>query len=230
MSQLMVALDYPDRDQALAMAGKLRGVVPWVKVGLELFCNTGPNVVSGLKDMGFSVFLDLKFMDIPNTVRGAVLTAAAAGADMLTLHTLGGEKMMSMASSAVNSLPPDQKPLLMGVTVLTSMDASDFFFAQDIDTAGLVLDLALKAKQNGLDGVVCSGLEVKAVKDRAGAGFLGLTPGIRLQDAGDDQKRVVTPGFAVSKGADFLVVGRPVTKSDDPVRAAEMIMEAMNAV
>lgn len=234
MSQLAVALDFKGREEALAMARQLRGTAGWMKIGLELFCAAGPDLVREVKGLGFKVFLDLKFFDIPNTVRGAVRAAAAAGADMVNIHTLGGRRMAEAALEGREQGSADGAgPLVLGVTILTSMDAADLGLLagpERGDGVGeLVLDLARSAKAYYLDGVVCSGLEVRAVKSACGPDFLCLTPGIRPRPeaAGDDQRRVVTPGQAVAGGADFLVVGRPVTGSDDPAGAARMIVEQM---
>lgn len=230
MSQLCVALDFGTRKEAIGMARTLQGTTSWVKVGLELFAAQGPDVVRALKDLGLSVFLDLKFFDIPNTVRGAVRSATAAGADMVNIHTLGGQRMAEAAlmgrDEGAGSGP---KPVVLGVTILTSMDQEDLgvIGGGERKVGTLVVDLARKAKAYYLDGVVCSGLEVESIKQACGTGFICLTPGIRLSGGEDDQRRVVTPAQAVANGSDYLVVGRPITGADDPAATARMVMEQM---
>nr|WP_321514594.1 orotidine-5'-phosphate decarboxylase [uncultured Pseudodesulfovibrio sp.] len=233
MADLVVALDYKDADSAFAMARTLKGASPWMKVGLELFTAEGPKIVSGLKDMGFKVFLDLKFFDIPNTVQGAVRSAVRSGADMVNIHALGGERMAhaAMAGCAEGVAPGQEPPVVLAVTMLTSMAAGDLPVDNAPDPSEMALDLAVKAEQYGLNGVVCSGLEVERIKVACGAGFICLTPGIRPAsvDAGD-QRRVMTPAQAVRSGSDYLVVGRPITQATDPRGAALAIVEEMDQV
>ena len=229
MSELVVALDFKDAQSAFEMAEKVRGVAPWVKVGLELFCAEGPEIITRFKEMGFKVFVDLKFFDIPNTVKGAVRSATRAGADMLSLHALGGERMAIAAREGrAEGATGDEGPLLMAITILTSMDEDDIPFPVPDGLGSAVLDLALASSQAGLDGVVCSGLEVEAIKEKCGKDFLALTPGIRPASVSDDQRRVVTPAQAVERGSNFLVVGRPITGADDPAEAARRIVAEMN--
>lgn len=229
MSELVVALDFKDAQSAFEMAEKVRGVAPWVKVGLELFCAEGPEIITRFKEMGFKVFVDLKFFDIPNTVKGAVRSATRAGADMLSLHALGGERMAIAAREGrAEGATGDEGPLLMAITILTSMDEDDIPFPVPDGLGSAVLDLALASSQAGLDGVVCSGLEVEAIKEKCGKDFLALTPGIRPASVSDDQRRVVTPAQAVERGSNFLVVGRPITGVDDPAEAARRIVAEMN--
>ncbi len=234
MAELVVALDYKDGRSALAMARSLKGVVSWVKVGLELFTAEGPSLVNDLKNLGFKVFLDLKFFDIPNTVQGAVRSAARLGVDMVNIHALGGERMAraAMAGCVEGTPSGGTPPLVLAVTMLTSMAAGDLPVAGAPEPSEMALDLAVKAKQYGLDGVVCSGLEVAAVKAACGADFIGLTPGIRpASSGGDDQRRVVTPTRAVGDGSDYLVVGRPITGAESPVEAAlSMLGEMQSAI
>jgi orotidine-5'-phosphate decarboxylase len=226
---LVMALDFPDAAPALRVAGKVRGLVPWVKVGLELFSAEGPRVVHALKDLGFAVFLDLKLYDIPHTVRGAVLAAVRLRADMLTLHLTGGERMIRAAVDAAHSGP--HRPLLFGVTVLTSMAPGEFFGFRGQSAralANIAKKLALRARAWGMDGVVCSGCETRAI--RRVTGLRCLTPGIRTASAAqDDQCRIVSPAKAVRAGSDYLVVGRPITAAPDPVRAAESILRDMHS-
>ncbi|MCL1986215.1 MAG: orotidine-5'-phosphate decarboxylase, partial [Betaproteobacteria bacterium] len=226
---LVVALDFAAAAPALYVAEKVRNVVSWVKVGLELFSAEGPHVVHALKQFGFDVFLDLKLHDIPNTVQGAVLAAARLHVDMLTLHVTGGERMIRAAVDAINNSP--RRPLLFGVTVLTSMEPGEFFTfgARSAKTlAGVAKKLALRAQAWGMDGVVCSGREVREI--RRATGLRCLTPGIRPVHAlQDDQRRVVSPAQAVRAGSNFLVVGRPITAAPDPARAAEEILREMQS-
>jgi len=231
MAELVVALDFRDADSALSMARTLRGAAPWMKVGLELFTAEGPKVVSGLKELGFKVFLDLKFFDIPNTVQGAVRSAVRLGADMVNIHALGGERMAraAMEGCAEGVAHGQTPPLVLAVTMLTSMAAGDLPVENAPDPSEMALDLAVKAKQYGLNGVVCSGLEVERIKAACGSSFVCLTPGIRPASAeAGDQRRVVTPERAVRSGSDFLVVGRPVTRAERPEEAARAIIEEMN--
>jgi len=233
MADLVVALDFPDAGRALGMARTLAGAVPWVKVGLELFAAEGPALVRELKAMDFKLFLDLKFFDIPNTVQGATRSAARLGVDMVNIHALGGERMARAAMAGCIEGAPEgrERPLLLAVTILTSMASGELPVPGAPDPSEMALDLAGKAKQYGLDGVVCSGLEVAAVKAACGADFIGLTPGIRpASSGGDDQRRVVTPARAVQSGSDYLVVGRPVTGSESPREAALAIIEEMRSV
>lgn len=232
MAELVVALDYKDGDSALAMAAQLQGEVPWVKVGLELFTAEGPTIVSRLKELGFKVFLDLKFFDIPNTVQGAVRSAVRLGVDMVNIHALGGERMAQAAVQGGLEGVPDgvEPPMVLAVTMLTSMAEGDLPIEKAPAPSEMALDLALKAEQYGLSGVVCSGLEAQAIKKACGSGFVCLTPGIRpASSANDDQRRVVTPAQAVAYGSDYLVVGRPITGAQSPVEAARMIVGEMNS-
>ncbi len=226
-AELVAALDFQTGREALTLAAKLRGIVPWAKVGLELFAAEGPPVVAGLKEMGFRVFLDLKFHDIPNTVQGAVRSAAALGADLTTLHHAGGERMAQAALQGLHDAGSGM--LIFAVTILTSTSPSEAGLADARAVTEAVAAKALQARQWGLPGVVCSGLEAAAVKAAAGPNFLCLCPGIRLagESGGDDQRRVMTPGEAVAAGADFLVMGRPITRAADPAAAARTALADM---
>ena len=230
---LIVALDFPEAAQALSLASRLRGVVPWVKVGLELFLNGGKELPARLKDMGFKVFLDLKFMDIPNTVQAATAQATRMGADMLTIHALGGRAMCEAAAAgrdqalAAGQTPPG----ILAVTLLTSLGPADLAWnpeASADDLRDLTVHLARSAQNWKLDGVVCSGREVRAIRQACGASFQLLTPGIRLPDADSgDQSRVCTPDQAARDGSNYLVVGRPITRSEDHVQAARNYLETI---
>lgn len=221
--RVIVALDFADADTALAMAARLDPALCRVKVGKELFVAAGPAVVERLQARGFEVFLDLKFHDIPNTVAGACRAAARLGVWMLNVHASGGVAMMRAAREAVGSLP--KPPLLIGVTVLTSLSDAEL---GEIGFAGSAAEnvarLARLAAASGLDGVVCSAAEAAMLRASLGAGFVTVTPGIRLpSDAKGDQSRVVTPEDAVRQGAHYLVIGRPVTQSPDPAATLRAI-------
>ena len=216
-STVIVALDYDNQDSALTLADRLDPTLCRLKVGKELFTAAGPSVVKKLTDRGFDIFLDLKFHDIPNTVAKAIGTAADLGVWMTNVHASGGSRMMSAARQALDSKGSDM--LLIGVTVLTSMNVSDL---EEVGVQGnasaQVLRLAELAKNSGLDGVVCSAQEAKLLKESLGQGFKLVTPGIRLADSvADDQRRIVTPADALALGSDYLVIGRPITKSTDPL-------------
>jgi len=230
-ARLIVALDVPTRKDAKRVVHTLDGVVEFFKVGLELFTAEGPALIEELTSEGREVFLDLKLHDIPNTVAGAVRSATRLGVRLLTLHTLGGSEMMRSAVGAgaeeadrLGVNPVD----LLGVTVLTSQRGGTFIGDRDLGEA--VLTLATEARDSGLPGVVASVGECRAIKKTCGARFLVATPGIRpVGAASEDQKRVATPGGAVEAGSNFVVVGRPVLKADDPAGAARSILEEMQA-
>jgi orotidine-5'-phosphate decarboxylase len=216
-SNVIVALDYDNKHSALTLADRLDPKYCRVKVGKELFTAAGPSVVKELSDRGFDVFLDLKFHDIPNTVAKALSAAADLGVWMANVHASGGSRMMSAAKQALGNSGSDM--LLIGVTVLTSMDTSD------LEEVGIkrtlsdqVLHLASMTKDSGLDGVVCSAQEARTLKEALGEDFKLVTPGIRLANsAADDQRRIVTPADAMALGSDYLVIGRPITQSADPL-------------
>ncbi|HHQ42995.1 MAG TPA: orotidine-5'-phosphate decarboxylase [Chromatiales bacterium] len=215
--RLIVALDRPDRAAALETAARLDPACCAVKVGKELFTAAGPGVVEALQARGFRVFLDLKFHDIPNTVAGACRAAAALGVWMLNVHALGGRRMMEAAREAVDGAA--RPPVLLAVTVLTSMGKEDL---AEVGIEGppeaAVLRLARLAHASGMDGVVCSPRELRALRAALGSGFRLVTPGVRPAGApAGDQRRTATPAEAVAAGADHLVIGRPVTQADDPV-------------
>ena len=226
--RIIVALDAPDADGALALAARLDPRSCRVKVGKELFVAAGPSVVEKLHGRGFEIFLDLKFHDIPNTVAGACRSAARLGVWMLNVHAMGGEAMLRAAREAIEQV--SRPPLLIGVTVLTSLAQSDFTaigFTGSVDEA--VERLARLARACGLDGVVCSAREVKALRAAVGGDFTLVTPGIRLPGAAaDDQARSVTPAEAVKLGADYLVVGRPITRAQDPAAVLESIRNSLS--
>ncbi|APV50648.1 orotidine 5'-phosphate decarboxylase [Betaproteobacteria bacterium GR16-43] len=225
--RVIVPLDFPDASSALALAARLDPRLCRVKVGKELFVAEGPGVVSQLHQRGFEVFLDLKFHDIPNTVAGACRSAARMGVWMMNVHASGGEAMLRAAREAVESVT--KPPLLIAVTVLTSLD--DVSLAR-VGYAGTVREnvenLARLTKECGLDGVVCSAQEAPWVRAAAGSSFTLVTPGIRLAtDEKGDQARTVTPPEAVKLGADYLVIGRPITRAPDPVAVLDAIRASL---
>ncbi|GGP18630.1 orotidine-5'-phosphate decarboxylase [Silvimonas iriomotensis] len=213
--RIVVALDYADAASAFAFADRVTPAQCRLKVGKELFTSAGPAVVEGLVKRGFDVFLDLKFHDIPNTVAQACKVAAQMGVWMVNVHASGGRKMMETTREALEALP--QRPLLIAVTVLTSMDAAQLAEIGLPEPHVQVERLARLARDSGLDGVVCSAQEAAMLKAACGAQFKLVTPGIRPADAAaDDQSRVMTPVAAIAAGADYLVMGRPITQSKDP--------------
>lgn len=223
---LVVALDFKTKEEAFLLAKKIQGLAPWVKVGLELFVSEGPQIVQTFKEMGFNVFLDLKLYDIPNTVKGAVSSAIESKADLLTLHLSGGKRMCKAALEAVESAKNIGKSsiALFGVSVLTSFEEGELV-GYEKPLSSMVETLVKGAQEWGMHGIVCSGHEVAAMKKMAPS-LKFLTPGIRLDDKkSDDQRRVMTPYQAVLDGADFLVVGRPITQAKDPKAICQTILQ-----
>lgn len=221
--RVIVALDVPDGRRALELSERLDGVIQWFKVGLELYVAEGNGIVGLLRDRGYSVFLDLKLHDIPNTVAGAVRSASKAGAQMLTLHAGGGPTMMAAAAEAAAGLAV--APELLAVTVLTSMDQQQLRAVGVQDSAAeQVLRLARAGWEAGIRGFVSSAEEVAAMRRTLPEATL-VIPGIRPAGAATgDQKRVATPAAAIAAGADYLVIGRPVTQATDPAAAAAAIV------
>lgn len=225
MASLVVALDFNEAQRAIALAKSLARLRPWLKVGLELFISAGPDIVRKLKAMDFPVFLDLKLYDIPNTVAAASKAAAATSADMLTLHLQGGKRMCQAALEAVAHMGQD-KPILAGVTALTSF-ASGEMPGIDREPGVFGKELARNAAQWGLPAIVCSAMEAGAIKQDC-PNLLCVCPGIRPSGAASqDQRRIMTPTRAVAAGADFLVVGRPITSAPEPEKACEAILTEM---
>lgn len=230
--RILVALDYPTAEQAMAMAQQLDPEVCRVKVGKELFTRCGPTILESLHGLGFDLFLDLKFHDIPNTVAKACAAAAELGVWMVNVHASGGRRMMEAAREAVDkSSANDQRTKLIAVTVLTSMERSDLQeIGLDIDPLDQVKRLAALTQSSGLDGVVCSAQEASALRAQAGEGFELITPGIRPANAEKgDQRRVMTPAEAIAAGSTYLVVGRPITGAADPAGAAVAIQTEVSA-
>lgn len=225
--RLIVALDVPDAAAAHALATRLEGRCQWFKVGLELFVAAGPAVLEPLLKQGHSIFLDLKFHDIPNTVAGAVRSAAGLGVQMMTIHAGGGPAMLQAAKAALEGMP--KPPELLAVTVLTSMDAAQLDATGIGDLPSVQVErLARLGLAAGIRGFVCSAEEVAAVRGLTGPDGVLVVPGIRPAGAGiGDQKRVATPADTLRAGASFLVVGRPITQAADPAVAAEAILKEM---
>lgn len=230
--KIIVALDVETKAEAASWVKRLHDKVGYFKVGKQLFTAEGPDVVRMIKDEGGNVFLDLKFHDIPNTVAAASVEAVRLGADMFNVHALGGYEMMRNTAEAVKTEVGKlgiKKPILIAVTILTSMNE------EALAEAGIstpledeVKRLALLAKRAGLDGVVASPREIELIKAACGDEFMVVTPGVRPSFASkDDQKRVMKPADAVSAGADFLVIGRPITQAENPEDAANLIAEEM---
>ena len=232
MNRILVALDVPSASAALSLADTLRGAVGGFKIGSQLFTAAGPDIVRKMVDRGDSVFLDLKFHDIPNTVAGAIQSSADLGVWMVNVHASGGRPMMEAARKAADERRPPgrHKPIVIAVTVLTSLDA------QTLASVGVsaspldhVVRLAELAQASGLDGVVASPQETAAIRKACGPSFVIVTPGIRGGSAAaakDDQQRTMSPSEAVAAGSSYLVVGRPITAAPDPREAARLIAES----
>ncbi|MGD0831848.1 MAG: orotidine-5'-phosphate decarboxylase [Terracidiphilus sp.] len=225
--RLIVALDVPDAASAFELVSQLEKSCQWFKVGLELFVAAGPAVIEPLVARGHSVFLDLKLFDIPNTVAGAVRSAAALGVKMLTLHAAGGPAMLAAAQEALAGVA--EPPQLLAVTVLTSMDESQVkAVGLERSPAEQVELLARMGMEAGIRGFVCSPREVGCLREIAGPEGVLVIPGIRPAGAAvGDQKRIATPAEALRLGASYLVVGRPITQAADPAAAAEGILQEM---
>jgi orotidine-5'-phosphate decarboxylase len=232
-TELIVALDFEKLQSALDFVETAGDSVTWYKVGSQLFCSAGPAAVAALKAKGKKVFLDLKFHDIPNTVSSAVAEAVKLGADMVNVHASGGrEMMMAAVKAASDNSTAGKRPLIIAVTVLTSMDGAaltEVMNRSDVYTPSVhVPHLAKLAKESGMDGVVASAHEIDLIRSACGGDFVLVIPGIRPADSStDDQKRVMTPRQAAEKGANFIVVGRPVLKAKNPAEAARAIKAEM---
>lgn len=226
--RVIVALDFADAAAADRLVDRLDPTLCRIKIGKELFTRAGPALVSRLVSRGFKVFLDLKFHDIPNTVACACAAAADLGVWMLNIHALGGRKMMEAAREALADRA-EARPLLIAVTILTSLGDEDI---RELGLQGTprdnVVRLASLARSAGLDGVVCSPLETAALRQTLGTDFLLVTPGVRPAGAAlGDQRRVLTPAEAIERGADYLVIGRPVTQAPDPLESLRQINAAL---
>lgn len=225
--KIIVALDYPDINPALHMADQIDPNIARVKVGKELFTRAGPDIVRALVKRDFDVFLDLKYHDIPHTVARACAAAADLGVWMLNVHALGGMAMMKAARQAIGD--SQDAPLLIAVTLLTSMDQQTFNQIGLTGTmTGNVVKLASLAKDSGLDGVVCSAREAPTLREELGEQFQLVTPGIRPAGSNqDDQHRTMTPAEAIAAGSHYLVIGRPVTGAPDPMQALQSIVKSL---
>lgn len=219
---VIIACDFPNKQDTLAFLDQFKEEKPYVKIGMELFYGEGPDIVRDIKAKGHSIFLDLKLCDIPNTVHRAMKNLARLGVDMTNLHAFGGKAMMQAALEGLQEGSQGSRPLLIAVTVLTSVKEENL--KSELQISGTLMQAvtqyAWNAKEAGLDGVVCSPLEVTGVKEKCKQEFLTVTPGIRYPD-GDlaDQNRVTSPTDAARLGSDFIVVGRPITGAADPVAA-----------
>ncbi|OHU88062.1 MULTISPECIES: orotidine-5'-phosphate decarboxylase [Pseudoalteromonas] len=226
--KVLIALDYDDKQAALTFVKQLSPSLCRLKVGKEMFTYFGPEFVKELVELGFDVFLDLKFHDIPNTVAKAVTAAAELGVWMVNVHASGGLEMMQKAKGALAKYG-DKAPLLIAVTVLTSMDQGQLLrLGIEKTPQEQVVYLAKLAKEAGLDGVVCSAQEAQLLKSQLGEEFKLVTPGIRPagSEAGD-QKRIMTPQKAVEAGSDYLVIGRPITQADNPLETLKEINKSI---
>jgi orotidine-5'-phosphate decarboxylase len=227
--RIIIALDVNSRREALGLIEPLKELTGMVKVGLQLYTAEGPTLVREIVELGVNVFLDLKFHDIPNTVRNAAVEAAKLGVSMMTIHTAGGRAMMESVSKSLQDKFGSKKPIVVGITVLTSLDDTAL---QDIGvgsaTNDQVLRMARLADSSGLDGVVCSPREIRMIRGVARSGFKIVTPGIRMPgQSADDQERTATPKEAIGAGADYIVVGRSVTNAPDPRAAMQELIQSL---
>ncbi|PKM79708.1 MAG: orotidine-5'-phosphate decarboxylase [Firmicutes bacterium HGW-Firmicutes-13] len=234
---IIVALDVDTREKALELVDSLKEQVSYFKIGMQLFNSQGPDIISVIKDRGVKVFLDLKFHDIPNTVAAAAAVAVRQGADMFNVHASGGEAMLRTAAESVKEttakLNLKENPIVLGVTVLTSMSEetlqTEIGIIRSLEEQ--VSSLALLCRKAGLNGVVASPREVVLIREACGPEFLIVTPGVRpFWSSRDDQERVHTPAEAMALGSNFLVIGRPVTAAPDPKEALNKIIEEINKV
>ena len=231
MSRTIIALDFSSKEEVVNFLKQFDEPV-WVKIGMELTYAEGLSIVETVKAMGHHIFLDLKLHDIPNTVKDGMKNLAKLGVDMTNVHCAGGIAMMKAAREGLDAGAPEgQRPLLLGVTILTSIskEAMNNELGIEGDVLDTVVKYALNAKEAGLDGVVCSVHEAKAIREACGEDFCIVTPGIRLADDNvNDQKRVATPAYAKEQGSSMLVVGRSITGAADPKKTYELIEGMMN--
>ena len=231
--RLIVALDTDDGEEIDWLSETLIDIVPWVKIGFQAFSTLGTESFLWLGGRGHKIFLDLKFHDIPNTVARDVGTMTTHGAQMINMHAAGGLEMMQAARASADDAAYEAdmpRPILLGVTLLTSIDETGFQqdFGSERQLTEQVVYLAELAKEAGLDGVVASPLEIEPIRKACGDSFLVVTPGIRPKWAeSGDQRRITTPTEAIRRGADYIVVGRPILEAEDPLEATEMILEEM---
>jgi len=226
-SKIIVALDFESLRETEDFLKKVKGQNCRVKVGKELFTNEGPNVIKLIQQYGFEIFLDLKFHDIPNTVSRAIKASCNLGVWMVNVHASGGKEMLLAAREAVDS--SSNKPILIAVTILTSYDNSSY---QELGFKNNLLDqiayLTTLSENSGMDGIVCSANDICSIKPLVKEKFQVVTPGIRLANSNDDQKRVTTPEDAITQGSNYLVIGRPITSSEDPAALIEKINQKIN--
>lgn len=230
--EIIIALDFPTGKKALSFLDLFEGEQLYVKVGMELFYSEGPSIVRAIKAGGHKVFLDLKLHDIPNTVKSSMKVLASVGADMVNVHAAGGIRMMKAAVEGLeDGSTGAARPEIIAVTQLTSTDQETMNSELKIngELKDVVLAYARNAQEAGLDGVVCSAWESEEIHAGTSDSFITVTPGIRLLgDAKGDQSRVATPARAKEMGSDYLVIGRSITKADDPVKAYRICMEEIN--
>nr|WP_324259210.1 orotidine-5'-phosphate decarboxylase [Cellvibrio fontiphilus] len=229
--KIVVAMDFDNAEQCIAMAERLSPQYCRLKVGKELFTACGPKIVEQLMMLGFEIFLDLKFHDIPNTTAKAVKAAAELGVWMVNVHASGGERMMGAAREVLDK-SAGRRPLLIAVTVLTSMETADLVGVGINDSPqNQVMRLAALTQRCGLDGIVCSAQEASLMRSKFGSNFCLVTPGIRLNSSPvDDQRRTMTPSAAIHAGSSYLVVGRPITHAPDPVAVCQSIVSSIQSV
>ncbi len=230
-NNVIIACDFENKKKTFEFLKKMEGTSPYLKIGMELFYGEGPSIVKEIKELGFKVFLDLKLHDIPNTVKKAMRNCAKLGVDMVNLHAAGGINMMKAAKEGLIEGSNGAVPLLIAVTQLTSIDdeilKNELLIEETLNNT--ITTYAQNAKVAGLDGVVCSPLESSMIHEACGEGFLTVTPGIRLvSNTKDDQKRVTTPIDAHNLGSNFIVVGRSITASENPLETYKQILKEFN--
>ena len=225
--KLILALDMPDSDSALKLLEKLRGTLEWVKIGMQMYYKNGGDFVKRVDEMGFKIFLDLKLYDIPNTVASAVKSLSNLPIGMLTLHAEGGSEMMRAARDAARESAPGLQ--LLAVTVLTSFNAEGLLETGiSLSPKQQVENLACLAAKNGINGIVCSPLEIEALRNILPQDTILVTPGIRpLGASSDEQKRIMTPALAAKTGSNYIVVGRPILKAENPVQTTKSIIDEL---
>lgn len=223
-TELILALDLDSVEKAKQFVKPLKGLIKWIKVGSQLFVSQGPSIIETIKSFGYKIFLDLKLHDIPNTVANTVAKMRSFGVDMLTVHTSGGREMLIVAKKEAG-----ENIKIVGVTVLTSLSKDDLkILGVNRELTEHVLRLTQLAKDSGIDGIVCSPREAKSVRNAIGNDFIIVTPGIRLEEnKNDDQKRSLSPIEIRESGINYIVVGRPILKADNPVEVVKKILESL---